>query len=185
MKNAFKKLGEKIKRSYEQPLWKWVLSMFLIAVMLEFLLEILGRRSILKAVLFVWNNPLVYIYNVSICFFTLSFCLLVRRRVFLMCLVLACWMTVGVCNCVVLGYRITPFSFIDITMISDVFSMMDMAFQDFDWEKMTDEQLIFYNKLILEEIELEFDKIPTSFFENNDKLMLTIEDINTLRIILC
>ncbi len=66
-----------------------------------------------------------------------------------------------------------------------VFSMMDMTFQDFDWEKMTNEQLIFYNKLILEEIELEFDKIPTSFFENNDKLMLTIEDINTLRIILC
>ena len=142
MKNAFKKLGEKIKRSYEQPLWKWVLSMFLIAVMLEFLLEILGRRSILKAVLFVWNNPLVYIYNVSICFFTLSFCLLVRRRVFLMCLVLACWMTVGVCNCVVLGYRITPFSFIDITMISDVFSMMDIYFNNF-------QQILIFGGLIL------------------------------------
>lgn len=142
MKRVLKKIGEKIKRSYEQPLWKWVLSIFLIAVMLEFLLEILGRRSIVKAVLFVWHNPLVYLYNVSICFFTLSICLLVRRRVFLMGLVLVCWLTVGICNCVVLGYRITPFSFIDITMISDVFSMMDIYFNNF-------QQILIFGGLII------------------------------------
>ena len=65
-----------------------------------------------------------------------------------------------------------------------VFNMMDMTFQDFDWSKMTKEQLMFYKNLISEEIELEYNKIPTSFFENNDKLMLTIEDIDKLRIIL-
>jgi hypothetical protein len=66
-----------------------------------------------------------------------------------------------------------------------VFSLMDMTFKDFDWEKMTKEQLMFYEKLVSEKIELDFDKIPTSFFENNDKLMLTIEDIKRLEIILC
>lgn len=66
-----------------------------------------------------------------------------------------------------------------------VFSLMDKTFENFEWMKMTDEQTIFYNGLLSEEIELDYEKIPSSCFENNDKLMLTMEDINNLEIILC
>lgn len=65
-----------------------------------------------------------------------------------------------------------------------VFNMMDITFQNFDWGKMTEEQLKFYKCLISEEIELEYSKIPSSFFEDNDKLTLTIEEVDKLRIIL-
>lgn len=66
-----------------------------------------------------------------------------------------------------------------------VFETMDMTFGDFVWENMTDEQLVFYNSLILQEIEVDFEKLPTSLFEKNDNLMLSIEDIDRLSIILC
>ena len=66
-----------------------------------------------------------------------------------------------------------------------IFETMNMTFGNFDWENMTNEQIMFYNNLISQEIEVEYEKIPTSLFENNEKLMLTIEDINRLSIILC
>lgn len=66
-----------------------------------------------------------------------------------------------------------------------VFTTMDMAFQEINWENLTKEQNDFYEKLISEQIELEYNKIPTSFFEENDNLKLTIEDIERLSIILC
>ena len=142
MKTLLKNIHKKIKKTYEQPMWKWVLMILIISFSLEFLLEILGRRSILKAVLFVWHNPLVFLYNTSICFMTLSICLLFRRRFFFLAFVLVLWLTMGICNCVVLGYRITPFSFIDITMISDVFSMMDIYFNTF-------QQILIFGGLII------------------------------------
>ena len=142
MKTLLKKAFKKIRKTYEQPMWKWVLAILLISFLLEFLLEIFGRRSILKAALFVYHDPLVFLYNTSICFMTLSISLLFRRRAFFLALVLVTWLTMGVCNCVVLGYRITPFSFIDITMISDVFSMMDIYFN-------TAQQIAIFGGLIL------------------------------------
>jgi hypothetical protein len=66
-----------------------------------------------------------------------------------------------------------------------VFETMDMTFGNFDWKNMTNEQIKFYNDLISQEIEVECEKIPISLFEKNEKLMLTIEDINSLSIILC
>ena len=60
----------------------------------------------------------------------------------MICFVLAAWLTMGICNCVVLGYRITPFSFIDVTMISDVFSMMDIYFNNF-------QQILIFSGLII------------------------------------
>ena len=43
---------------------------------------------------------------------------------------------------------------------------------------------IFYNTVLNSEIELEYERINTSYFEDNADLMLTIEDISNLSIIL-
>ena len=66
-----------------------------------------------------------------------------------------------------------------------VFETMDETFKGFDWGNMTDEEISFYGKLISEEIELYFEKIKEETFENNDKLTLTIDDIDKLSLILC
>lgn len=65
-----------------------------------------------------------------------------------------------------------------------IFETMDMTFKDFKWENLTTEQITFYNNLISQEIELDFKKLPQKFFEENNNLMLTIEDISNLSIIL-
>lgn len=65
-----------------------------------------------------------------------------------------------------------------------VFTLMDMTFQNINWENLTKEEITFYNKVVSEEIELDFDKISKEVFENNDKLMLTLEDIDNLSLII-
>jgi hypothetical protein len=65
-----------------------------------------------------------------------------------------------------------------------IFNLMEITFKDFEWSKMTEEQILFYNGLLSQEIELDFKKIPSALFENNNELMISIEDIDDLQIIL-
>ena len=65
-----------------------------------------------------------------------------------------------------------------------VFNIMDMTFENFNIMEMTDEQKILFDKIMSEEIEVEIDKVPLSCFENNEKVMLTIDEIDKLSIIL-
>lgn len=65
-----------------------------------------------------------------------------------------------------------------------VFSTIDLAFGEYDWMNMTKEQSEFYSRLLMEQIELDFEKIPSECLANNSELMLTLEDINDLSIIL-
>ncbi len=65
-----------------------------------------------------------------------------------------------------------------------VFNIMEMTFENFKFEQMNEEENIFYNTVLNSEIELEYERINTSYFEDNMDLMLTIEDISNLSIIL-
>lgn len=65
-----------------------------------------------------------------------------------------------------------------------VFNTMETTFKDFKFENMNEEEKMFYNTILSSEIELDYEKINTSYFENNEDLMLTIEDIGNLSIIL-
>lgn len=68
------------------------------------------------------------LYNTSIIFFTLLFALFLRKRVFGIVLISIVWLICGFANFVVLGYRITPFAAIDLLMVKDVISMLDVYF---------------------------------------------------------
>ena len=65
-----------------------------------------------------------------------------------------------------------------------VFKIMEMTFEDFKFEQMNLEENIFYNTVLSSEIELEYERINASYFENNEDLMLTSEDISNLSIII-
>ena len=65
-----------------------------------------------------------------------------------------------------------------------VFKVMEMTFENFDFNIMTEEQKIFFNKLLREEVELDFEKITIDCFENNDNVKLSIDEIDKLMIIL-
>jgi len=65
-----------------------------------------------------------------------------------------------------------------------VFNTMDMMFPQYEWNNLTKEESEFYSKVLTEKIELSFEKIAKEELEDNDKLMLTLEDIENLAIIL-
>lgn len=118
----------KVKHFLKYSIQTWIARCFLIAFGLEFLMEILGRRSLVLGVKFMVSSPIVFLYNTSIIFFTLLFALFLRKRVFGIVLISIVWLICGFANFVVLGYRITPFAAIDLLMVKDVISMLDVYF---------------------------------------------------------
>ena len=97
----------------------------LLATVLNLLLETLSRHSLLKAFAFIGESPLVFIYNVFIIFVTLSLVLFAKRKVFATVFVCAIWIISAFANWIVLCFRTTPFSAVDILMIRNVLTMLD------------------------------------------------------------
>lgn len=117
---------QRIKRALFYSIHTWIFKCFIIAFGMEFVVEALGRRSIFKGLSFMISSPVVYLYNVSIIFFTLLFALFLRKRIFGLIMISMLWLACGIVNFVVLGYRVTPFAAIDFLMLFDVFSMIDV-----------------------------------------------------------
>lgn len=100
----------------------------ILTIVLDVVLEALGRHSLFKAVEYVWNQPLIFLYNCSIIFFTLTLSLLMRKRIFGYCVISFVWLILGITNCIVLGFRITPFSAIDMLMARNTITIIDKYF---------------------------------------------------------
>ncbi|MGN0153388.1 MAG: sulfatase-like hydrolase/transferase [Lachnospiraceae bacterium] len=97
----------------------------LLACILNFVLEVLSRHSFIKAIQFIGESPLVYLYNAFIIFVTLSLVLFAKRKVFATVFVCAVWIISAFANWIVLCFRTTPFSAIDVLMIRNVMTMLD------------------------------------------------------------
>lgn len=97
----------------------------LLACIMNLVLEILSRHSLAKAVAFIAESPTVFFYNAFIIFVTLSLVLFAKRRVFATVFVCAVWIISAFANFIVLFFRTTPFSAIDVLMIRNVMTMLD------------------------------------------------------------
>ncbi len=129
--SSFQKLKNRMKRAWTYSIHTWIFKCLLIALPLELLLEILGRRSIFLGVKFMLTQPIVFLYNASIVFFTLLFALFLKKRVFGLVTITTLWLACGIINFCVLSYRVTPFAAIDFLMFLDVFSMLDVYLTKF------------------------------------------------------
>ena len=65
-----------------------------------------------------------------------------------------------------------------------VMATMTNTFEDLTFDDMTDEQYTLYNALLYSEIELDFEKIESEVFEENEELKLSLSDISDLTPIL-
>lgn len=167
MKDKILKLLGKIKSAFVYSIHTWTFSCFIIALVMEIILEMLGRRSIIAGFAFVINSPFVYLYNVSIIFFTMLFALFLRKRVFGIIIISAIWLTCGIVNFVVLGYRVTPFAAIDLLMVQDVISMLDVYFAK--WQQIL---LVVAGILVIAGLVILFRKTPK--FEGERKVKRTM-----------
>ena len=129
----FKRLGQtKVMQclgKWMQPIIKVVkipfIGYLLLACVLNVLLEVLSRHSLTKAIAFIAESPTVFFYNAFIIFVTLSLVLFAKRRVFATIFVCAVWVISAFANFIVLFFRTTPFSAIDVLMIRNVMTMLD------------------------------------------------------------
>ena len=133
MSIPFKKLGQTKAMQFlgkcMKPIVKHVkipfIGYLLLACALNLFLEVLSRHSLFKAFAFIAESPTVFFYNAFIIFVTLSLVLFAKRRVFATVFVCAIWIISAFANFIVLCFRTTPFSAIDILMIRNVMTMLD------------------------------------------------------------
>lgn len=117
-------MKEKIRKIAKTGIFQCVV----IAIVLDIILEILGRHSFLDTMKYIVNEPFVFLYNCSIIFFTLTLALLMRKRVFGYGIISFAWLLCGITNCIVLGFRITPFSASDMLMARNTITIIDKYF---------------------------------------------------------
>ncbi len=167
MKEFIYKCKNKFKQAFQYSIHTWIFKCLMISAVLEIVLEILGRRSIIAGIMFVVNSPFVYLYNVSIIFFTMLFALFLRKRLFGIIVITTIWLACGIVNFVVLGYRVTPFAAIDFLMLEDVFSMLDVYFTK--WQQVL---LVIVGVAVIAGLVFLFKKTPK--FEGERKVKRTM-----------
>ena len=120
-----------------QPVYKWMnrLSLplhFLLACVINFLIETISRLSPFEAWDYMTGTPLVFLYNSFMIFATFSIVYLVRRRVFARILVSVFWVVLGICNGYLLTKRVTPFNAQDLKTMSEALAVMNSYFNAFE-----------------------------------------------------
>lgn len=103
----------------EQPIG---LAIF-ISFVLNLMLEILGRHSVWKGFIYLVSHPFMFLMNMLIILLTLCISLFVPKKTFALLAASVVWLTLGVVNYIVLGFRTTPLSAIDFEVIK---SAMDV-----------------------------------------------------------
>lgn len=88
-----------------------------LSVFLEVLLEVCDWRSFSLFLGFLEERTWIFCYNCLIIFITFIPVFLVKRKTFVYIFVSAIWAAIGITNGTMLGYRNTPFSAVDITLI--------------------------------------------------------------------
>lgn len=108
-----KSLLDSVKTKCKKPFLQCVL----LALALNIFVEIMSRRSVLKAIAYLFTKPHVFVYNTIIILVTLSIALFFKRRWFVYYLVSLGWVAIGVTDFILLRFRTTPFTAVDITLM--------------------------------------------------------------------
>ena len=120
-----------------QPVYKWMnrLSLplqFLLACVINFLIETVSRLSFFEAWDYMTGTPLVFLYNAFMIFVTFMIVYLFRRRVFARILLSVFWVFLGTCNGYLLTKRVTPFNAQDLKVLSDALELTGNYFNAFE-----------------------------------------------------
>ena len=91
----------------------------LVALVMNFVIELLARRNFSDTISFLIERPLTFLYGALIIFFTLSLSLLFRKRTFFFCLAVVFWMALALTDYILLRFRSMPLTAADIPDVCD------------------------------------------------------------------
>lgn len=101
---------------------------FALSFLLVLIIESLGRHSPVQAVIFMVQNPLVYLANMALVFSLLTLSMLFKRRVFVTTLLSIVWLALGIVNGVILSNRMTPFTVKDLSNLNEAIAIVENYF---------------------------------------------------------
>ncbi|MDF2868677.1 MAG: hypothetical protein K0R05_252 [Anaerocolumna sp.] len=96
------------------------------AFILEIILESLSRSSLIKALYFLWQEPLLFFLNLSIILLTLSITLFTAKRRFFFSIVAGAWIIMGIVNRIIQCFRLTPVSAMDFYQVKEALKNLPM-----------------------------------------------------------
>lgn len=104
---------------------KHICIIIILSLFFEFFIETFRLHSIKQGILFLRNSSWHFFYNSFIIFVTLSIIFLVTRKVFAYVLISSFWILIGIVNGVILIYRKTPFTAVDITLVKSTLPVIN------------------------------------------------------------
>ncbi len=119
-----KRMGAFLKRCEEHSIAFTVV----LGIVLNLVVEILSRRSLISGVGYMISHPALFAYNTLIVIVTLALALLFKKKDFVYFAVSAVWLVLGVANCVLLGFRTTPLNAMDFRTLKNVISIFTVYF---------------------------------------------------------
>lgn len=126
------KVKEKIISFFQNKIYMKNLFWFiLLPILIELLIEILNRGSVIGGFKFLFTHPVQFFCNMMVILATMSIGLLVKRRSFYVTLVSALWILMGLINRILLETRVTPFNATDLKLIDTLSSIIDQYFTPF------------------------------------------------------
>jgi len=97
-------------------------------LIINFIIEVMSRHSVIEAWTYMTETPFVFLYNALMIFVTFTVVHLVRRRVFARIIVSALWLFIGIVNGIMLMKRVTPFNAQDLKTFTEGLSLFTNYF---------------------------------------------------------
>ena len=94
-----------------------ILESALIALVLNFLMEVISRRSLVSAVSFTVRSPHFFLAGWAVIFLTLSLAPLFPKKIFVYCFFGILWLSMAITNAVLVVIRTAPFEAVDFSII--------------------------------------------------------------------
>ena len=94
-----------------------LLTIVFLPIILELMVEIFSRSSVIDGFKYMFTKPVQFLCNAFIIMCTVSFLLLIKRRVFYCSVISVVWGVLGIVNMILLYCRVTPFNASDLKLI--------------------------------------------------------------------
>lgn len=94
------------------------------AILLNLFIEGCSRESVILPFFYPLQSPLVFLYNTLLICVTLSVSFFFKRRHFARFILFVLWIAVGITDFVLLQFRTTPFTAVDLLLLDSAFSIM-------------------------------------------------------------
>lgn len=118
-------------RNYFQDIWRdknkrTTVIMFIVAALVStIVVDMFNKRSFVGGIFGVFESPFAFFINLTIIMFTMSVCLLFKKRMVIIAVVSTVWIGLGVVNFIIMSQRVTPFSATDLLLLDSIDNIIE------------------------------------------------------------